>query len=72
VEGLPLHGYEVVCEGTTPTDDPVAGAEQVQPWQEAGATWWIESDWSVAREAVRDYAAERLSAGPPVSPSTGS
>jgi alkanesulfonate monooxygenase SsuD/methylene tetrahydromethanopterin reductase-like flavin-dependent oxidoreductase (luciferase family) len=79
VEGLPVQGYEVICEGTTPTD-PVAGAAQVRPWQEAGATWWIESDWSVAREAVRDYAAERLSAGPPaggaagppVSPSTGS
>jgi alkanesulfonate monooxygenase SsuD/methylene tetrahydromethanopterin reductase-like flavin-dependent oxidoreductase (luciferase family) len=62
VEGLPTQGYDVICEGTTPAG---SGAELVRPWQEAGATWWIESDWSVARQAVRDYAEERLSAGPP-------
>jgi alkanesulfonate monooxygenase SsuD/methylene tetrahydromethanopterin reductase-like flavin-dependent oxidoreductase (luciferase family) len=62
VEGLPTQGYDVICEGTTPAG---SGAELVRPWQEAGATWWIESDWSVSREAVRDYAEERLSAGPP-------
>ena len=55
----------MVCEGTTPAGDPAAGTELVRPWREAGATWWIESDWSVAREAVRDYAEERLRAGPP-------
>ncbi len=64
VEGLPLDGYDVVCEGHTPTD-PQAAAAQVAPWQRAGATWWMEADWSVARQAVRDYAQERLTAGPP-------
>jgi alkanesulfonate monooxygenase SsuD/methylene tetrahydromethanopterin reductase-like flavin-dependent oxidoreductase (luciferase family) len=64
VEGLPVDGYDVVCEGHTPTD-PQAAAEQVAPWQRAGATWWMEADWSVARQAVRDYAQERLTAGPP-------
>lgn len=65
VEGLSTEGYEVVCEGTTPADDRRAGAEIVRPWRDAGATWWIEADWAVAREAVRDYAQERLAAGPP-------
>src|SRR5438105_4009831 len=65
LEVLPTQGYDVVCEGTTPAGDPAAGTELVRPWREAGATWWIESDWSVAREAVRDYAEERLRAGPP-------
>jgi alkanesulfonate monooxygenase SsuD/methylene tetrahydromethanopterin reductase-like flavin-dependent oxidoreductase (luciferase family) len=65
MEGLPTEGYDVICEGTTPAGDPDVGAGIVAPWREAGATWWIEVDWSVAREAVRDYAEERLTAGPP-------
>jgi alkanesulfonate monooxygenase SsuD/methylene tetrahydromethanopterin reductase-like flavin-dependent oxidoreductase (luciferase family) len=66
MEGLPVEGYDVICEGTTP-DDRAAGAAIVAPWRAAGATWWMEADWSVAREAVRDYAAARLAAGPPAS-----
>jgi alkanesulfonate monooxygenase SsuD/methylene tetrahydromethanopterin reductase-like flavin-dependent oxidoreductase (luciferase family) len=65
VEGLVVEAYDVICEGHTPPDDPVAAAATVRPWREAGATWWIEADWAVAREAVRDYARERLAAGPP-------
>jgi len=65
IEGLATYGYDVICEGTTPAGDAEAGAAIVAPWQDAGATWWIEADWSIAREAVRDYAEERLSAGPP-------
>jgi alkanesulfonate monooxygenase SsuD/methylene tetrahydromethanopterin reductase-like flavin-dependent oxidoreductase (luciferase family) len=63
--GSNTDGYDVICEGTTPHDDPAAGAELVRPWREAGATWWIESDWAQPREAVRDYAEQRLAAGPP-------
>jgi alkanesulfonate monooxygenase SsuD/methylene tetrahydromethanopterin reductase-like flavin-dependent oxidoreductase (luciferase family) len=66
VEGLTVDGYDVVCEGHTPADNPGAAAAAVRPWRDAGATWWIEADWSVSREAVRDYAQERLSAGPPI------
>jgi hypothetical protein len=58
----------VISEGTTPAGDPVAAAAAVRPWREAGATWWIEADWAQPREAVRDYAAERLAAGPPPEP----
>lgn len=65
VEGLAVDGYDVICEGLTPADDPAAAAAIVRPWSEAGATWWIEADWSQPRQAVRDYATERLAAGPP-------
>jgi alkanesulfonate monooxygenase SsuD/methylene tetrahydromethanopterin reductase-like flavin-dependent oxidoreductase (luciferase family) len=41
-----IDGFDIVIEGTTPADDAAAGASQVQPWADAGATWWIESDWS--------------------------
>jgi len=61
VQGLPVDGYDIVCEGHT--SGP--GDETVRPWREAGATWWIEADWAVPREAVRDYAEARLLAGPP-------
>ena len=57
-----LEDFEIVVEGTTPADDPAAAAEQVIAWAEAGATWWIESDWS--NWAV-EPARRRIAAGPP-------
>ncbi len=65
VEGLRVDDYDVVCEGQTPADDREAAGAVVRPWMRAGATWWIEADWSQPREAVRDYAEQRLRAGPP-------
>jgi alkanesulfonate monooxygenase SsuD/methylene tetrahydromethanopterin reductase-like flavin-dependent oxidoreductase (luciferase family) len=64
-EGLPMAGYDVITEGVTSPDDPAAARAEVEAWQEAGATWWIEGDWSVERDTVREYALQRLSAGPP-------
>jgi alkanesulfonate monooxygenase SsuD/methylene tetrahydromethanopterin reductase-like flavin-dependent oxidoreductase (luciferase family) len=64
-EGLSMEGYDVVAEGTTPAD-PAAAAEIVRPWAEAGATWWIDADWSDMEPGrVRAAALERLRAGPP-------
>jgi len=60
--GLTLEGFDVVVEGTT---TPESAAGEAARWQEAGATWWMEADWSVERDRVMDYAVERLSAGPP-------
>jgi alkanesulfonate monooxygenase SsuD/methylene tetrahydromethanopterin reductase-like flavin-dependent oxidoreductase (luciferase family) len=54
--GLPWEGYDVISEGTTLPGGSVAA------WEEAGATWWIESDWNTTPEAVR----ARIVAGPPV------
>ncbi|MBB5800635.1 alkanesulfonate monooxygenase SsuD/methylene tetrahydromethanopterin reductase-like flavin-dependent oxidoreductase (luciferase family) [Saccharothrix ecbatanensis] len=50
--GLPWDGYDVIAEGM---------ATDVREWADAGATWWIESDWETTVDAVRD----RITAGPP-------
>jgi alkanesulfonate monooxygenase SsuD/methylene tetrahydromethanopterin reductase-like flavin-dependent oxidoreductase (luciferase family) len=64
--GLDMTGYEVVCEGTTPPGDPAAAAT-VAEWAAAGATWWLEADWSVEGDpaAVAEACRRRLRAGPP-------
>ena len=41
-----LEGFEIVIEGSTSTDDPASAAATVQAWADAGATWWLEVDWS--------------------------
>jgi alkanesulfonate monooxygenase SsuD/methylene tetrahydromethanopterin reductase-like flavin-dependent oxidoreductase (luciferase family) len=53
---------DIIVEGTMPGDDPSAAAEQLRPLAEAGATWWIEADWSTFDvDAMR----RRIEAGPP-------
>jgi alkanesulfonate monooxygenase SsuD/methylene tetrahydromethanopterin reductase-like flavin-dependent oxidoreductase (luciferase family) len=64
-DGLSMEGYDVVTEGVTPADDPAAARDLVAPWRDAGATWWIEGDWSVEETKVLQYAEHRLAAGPP-------
>jgi alkanesulfonate monooxygenase SsuD/methylene tetrahydromethanopterin reductase-like flavin-dependent oxidoreductase (luciferase family) len=53
--------FEIVWEGQTPGDDPERAAEVVRSWEEAGATWWLESNWSDGVETLR----ERIRQGPP-------
>lgn len=54
--------FDIVAEGTSPADDLDAAAAVVEPWAEAGATWWMEADWQGATvESVR----RRVLAGPP-------
>jgi alkanesulfonate monooxygenase SsuD/methylene tetrahydromethanopterin reductase-like flavin-dependent oxidoreductase (luciferase family) len=54
--------FEIIVDGTTPTDDPEAARERVRPLAEAGATWWIESPWEAPTVASLR---ERIAAGPP-------
>lgn len=64
--GMPWEGYDVVVEGVTDGKDPAA-AGIVNDFRAAGATWWIESDWSATPDA--DGVARirgRIEAGPPV------
>lgn len=58
-----LDGFDIVVEGTTSADDPDAASEAVRPWQKAGATWWIESDWNGDVASL----GRRIEAGPPTS-----
>ena len=54
--------FEIVVDGVTPADDPDAAAAITRAHEAAGATWWIESDWSAAGvESLR----ARIVAGPP-------
>jgi alkanesulfonate monooxygenase SsuD/methylene tetrahydromethanopterin reductase-like flavin-dependent oxidoreductase (luciferase family) len=66
---LTMEGYEVVVEG-----DSHGGFGQlrppVEPWAEAGATWWVESWWDLPdgpteRSAAVAETRRRLECGPP-------
>ena len=63
--GLADRPFDVVQEGTTSGTDAEADAAIVRPWADAGATWWLESDWSVPAKRVARYARDRVRAGPP-------
>ena len=58
--------FDIVWEDDTPGDDPAAPAEIVQPWADAGVTWWLESVWNAPRTAAGIAGMrERIAAGPP-------
>ncbi|NTV35384.1 MAG: LLM class flavin-dependent oxidoreductase [Anaerolineaceae bacterium] len=58
--------YDIVVEGETPADDPVKAREQVHPWNEAGATWWIEASWTIIDDPdCAEKLQQRIQAGPP-------
>jgi alkanesulfonate monooxygenase SsuD/methylene tetrahydromethanopterin reductase-like flavin-dependent oxidoreductase (luciferase family) len=63
--GLSWDGYDVVIEGDS-TGEFVKSAGTPAEWEGIGATWWVESWWSV--EPGADGLAEirrRVEAGPP-------
>lgn len=53
--------FDVAVNGETPADSH-KGAEMVQPYQEAGATWWVE--YEASRAGLEEYRA-RIRQGPP-------
>ena len=55
--------FDIVVEGETPGEDPGLAASAVLPYEDAGATWWIESPWS-GPNAPEDLR-RRLRQGPP-------
>jgi len=57
-----LGGFEIVIEGSTPIDKPAGAAATVEAWAAAGATWWIEVDWSSFEVEPQR---RRIEAGPP-------
>lgn len=58
--------FDIVVEGATPGEDKAQAAAIVQPWLDAGATWWIEADWTVMDKAdAHERIAARLRQGPP-------
>lgn len=64
--GLPWEGYDVIIEADSWGDFTSLEPPEPEAWAQAGATWWIESWWSVPPGAqglaeVR----RRVEAGPP-------
>lgn len=63
-EGQP---YDIILDGETPADRPDQARQILEPWVEAGATWWIESRWELPRspEGLVEVR-KRLQQGPPL------
>jgi Luciferase-like monooxygenase len=38
--------FDIIVEGSTPGQNKGQSKAQVEPWSEAGATWWIEALWA--------------------------
>lgn len=55
--------FDIVMEGETPGDDPERARKVVRPYDEAGATWWIESPWTPPNDP--ETLRERIRQGPP-------
>jgi len=58
--------FDIIVEGVTPGRSRKQAAAIVQPWADAGATWWIEAMWGAqdrrdGLKAVR----KRIQQGPP-------
>jgi hypothetical protein len=58
--------FDIVVEGETSGTDRARALEIIQPWAEAGATWWIEALWSAnGQEDGLNKVIARLEQGPP-------
>ena len=55
--------FDILVHGTTPGDDPARGAEAVNAYAEAGATWWTERI-NTSRGSL-DEMRDRIRRGPP-------
>ena len=55
--------FDIIIEGKTPGDDPETTESIIRPFADAGATWWIESNW-IATDLNQIKA--RVKKGPPL------
>lgn len=58
--------FDIVHEGGTPGNNLEAALAEVQPWAEAGVTWWIESVWTHFYQGTLESMRERIRQGPPL------
>ena len=58
---------DILAEGETPGDDPRAAWAEVEPWADAGCTWWMETRWEMPHHSAErmHQIRERIAAGPP-------
>ena len=65
-EGLEAEPYDVIIEGDSTGEFVQLKPPDPASWAAAGATWWIESWWSIERgEAGLAEVRRRVQAGPP-------
>jgi alkanesulfonate monooxygenase SsuD/methylene tetrahydromethanopterin reductase-like flavin-dependent oxidoreductase (luciferase family) len=57
--------YDVVYEGTADLSDPAGEREKARALEDAGITWWLDSDWTSTPDDPIAYQLERIKAGPP-------
>jgi hypothetical protein len=58
--------FDVIVEGQTPGRAPKKAAATVQPWADAGATWWIEAMWeAIGKRGGLKSTLKRIHQGPP-------
>lgn len=60
--GLDWATFDVVAESVS--EPGSAGDARAREWADAGATWWVESDWSMGEDAAQVHR-RRIDAGPP-------
>ena len=54
--------FDIILEGKSPGDDSKESESIIKPFIEAGATWWIESDWTTKN---LELLFNRVKQGPP-------
>ena len=65
-QGLPWEGYDVIVEGDSSGEFVQLDPAEPQAWADAGATWWVESWWTLSPdEAGLAEMRRRVQAGPP-------
>jgi alkanesulfonate monooxygenase SsuD/methylene tetrahydromethanopterin reductase-like flavin-dependent oxidoreductase (luciferase family) len=55
--------FDIIIEGETPGDDPETAESIIRPFADAGATWWIESNWTATD---LNQIKARVKKGPPL------
>ena len=55
--------FDIIWEGRTLGEDRERAAALVRPWEEAGATWWMEAMWEAPNGP--DDIRKRVRQGPP-------
>jgi hypothetical protein len=57
--------FDIVMEGETPGDDPVAATAMLLPLAQAGVTWWLEAVWATPETKGRvEGMKKRIQQGP--------
>jgi hypothetical protein len=55
--------FDIIWEGETPGENREQAAAIVQPWIEAGITWWMEAMWG--QDVTEEDLRSRIRQGPP-------